>query len=107
MSKYQEQIEVLLRPYVEKYNRKPITMQIDVNEYLEDCANSSWDRPSAFYAVAKALGIKNPRELLMHSPLDPIWFAPDDKTAQAELDYLNKVFDGSVPPRLLSTEWDT
>jgi hypothetical protein len=74
-----------------------VKIAIEVDAFLKLLQESAWDRPSAFYELARYLHIKHPRELLLH---------PHDD----EREYLRETFAAlrmRVPRLLLADEWDT
>lgn len=82
-----------------------ITLSLD--QFFTLLRDSSFDRPAAFFAYADLVGIKKPRELLMHGDMDDETSPAEAKEIKKERTHLKKVFGGTIPASLLSNDWDT
>lgn len=102
---------------IKSYSYQSVTVAIDANEFLTLLRDHSWDRPSAFYEIAGWMKIEEPRELFMHAPpnikisqdigIDTAQIQAEAKAFIEEMDYLDRVFRGNIPPVLLDDGWDT
>jgi hypothetical protein len=95
-------------------------VELELNDYLRELRDAAWDRPSAWSETRGILGIEEDNDDLddeMHCP-DQIAVCRDigrsDEDLQQqydytkkELEYLDRVFKGNVPPMFLDGGWDT
>lgn len=100
---------------VERYQKHEITLEL--NEWLALMSDCEMDRDAAFRALSVVLGVRSSRELSLHGPdnlsiCQCVGF-PDAKleelqtAARAEIEYLDSVFKGNIPPMLLKGGWCT
>jgi len=93
-------------PYPSCNLHKRFRIEMSADDFLEICRDASWDRPSAFYALAERCGIETPRELAMHGKYHRVYWK-SRRDWLDERDYLRRVFAGRVPPILFTDEFDT